>query len=636
MYALRRSRRVGFAVVATLAAGACAAAVAGTASAAAPAATKSVSYLGLRLQVPQDWPVVDLAEQPQTCVRFDRHIVYLGHPGSDQQCPDGIRGLVDALLLEPLDAVSDRTVPSPTLRVPAGQAVPSKVPATTGQLSTLALTDPGVMLSAAYSPDPAGVSRILATASVDLTAAAGSGTDGAPAGSGVRAPRPSAPSPAPDLLLPRSGVAGRVSASAATSWVEVPGTFNGNGFDACTAPSSTAMDAWLTGSTYRTIGVYVGGASRACLQPNLTADWVARQSAQGWHLLPLYVGLQAPCTTFGNRIDPARAAAQGTAAAEDAANLAYDLGMGQGSAITFDMESYPRGAACSTAVLQFLSAWTTQLHARGYRSSVYSSANGAIADLADSYNNAAYARPDQIFFARWDQVATTDDAVVPSEFWSAHQRAKQFRGGHDETYGGVRINIDSDYLDVAANSSIPLDTTPPALSFASPADGARLRGTIVVGANATDDSGISRVELYVNGWLVATSRTAPYVLTWPSGAMYSPRVVLGLRAYDRRGNVSDVNRAVMIDNVAPALTVTRAPRNKAWVGNTVSVAVNASDTGGLSRVELWINGRLAGTDTSRPYTFSVRTRGYGHTLRAQIRAVDLAGNVTTTTRTWRR
>jgi hypothetical protein len=601
----------------------------GTATAAStPAATRSLSYQGLRLQVPAGWPVVDLTAAPRTCVRFDVHAVYLGHPGADQQCPQAARGLVDALLLEPLDAASARTTPQPSVRVPAGGAVPAAVPATTGHVTTLALTDAGVMLTVAYAPDPTAVSRILATASVRPT--------GPRESAAAAAPGRRAATTGPGSVLATGGVPGAVSASAATSWVEVPGTFQGLGFDACTAPSSTTMDAWLAGSPYRALGVYIGGAARACQQPNLTADWVARQAAQGWHLVPLYVGLQAPCTTFSNRIDPANAPAQGSAAADDAADAAYALGMGQGSAITFDMEYYSRGGTCSTAVLQFLSAWTTQLHARGYRSSVYSSASAAIADLSDSYNNTAYARPDQIFTARWDGVASTAEALVPAEFWSAQQRMKQYRGGHDETYGGITINLDNDILDVAANSSIPLDATPPAVSFVSPAAGTKARGSVTVTANASDASGISRVELLVNGWLVATDQAPPYVLYWPTGRMFAPNTVLTLRAYDRRGNVALVQRSIMVDCIPPGVSLPGAPRDRAWVGRTVGLKMYAGDLGGMSRVELWINGRRVGVDPTSPYTFTIRTASYGHTLRVQLRAYDQTGNVTTVSRTWRR
>ena len=68
-----------------------------------------------------------------------------------------------------------------------------------------------------------------------------------------------------------------------------PGTFPGYGFDACTAPSSATMQAWLA-SPYRAVGIYFGGNNRGCTQPNLTAGWVAHQQAAGWHLIPIYLG----------------------------------------------------------------------------------------------------------------------------------------------------------------------------------------------------------------------------------------------------------------------------------------------------------------------------------------------------------
>ena len=99
-----------------------------------------------------------------------------------------------------------------------------------------------------------------------------------------------------------------------------PGTFVGYGFDACTAPSSATMTAWLA-SPYRAVGIYFGGVNRGCTQPNLTAAWVAEQQAAGWHLIPLYVGPQASCTTSaktephrqraGSRPGPGRRAGRG-------------------------------------------------------------------------------------------------------------------------------------------------------------------------------------------------------------------------------------------------------------------------------------------------------------------------------------
>src|SRR5581483_373627 len=51
------------------------------------------------------------------------------------------------------------------------------------------------------------------------------------------------------------------------------GTFTGLGFDTCTAPSLSALGAWLA-SPYRAVGIYVGGVNRACGDGNLSASWV--------------------------------------------------------------------------------------------------------------------------------------------------------------------------------------------------------------------------------------------------------------------------------------------------------------------------------------------------------------------------
>lgn len=70
---------------------------------------KSVDYEGLRFQVPAAWPVYDVAKDPTRCVRFDQHAVYLGHAGTNQDCPSQLVGRTDAVQVEPIDAVSQTT-----------------------------------------------------------------------------------------------------------------------------------------------------------------------------------------------------------------------------------------------------------------------------------------------------------------------------------------------------------------------------------------------------------------------------------------------------------------------------------------------------------------------------------------------
>ncbi len=236
--------------------------------------------------------------------------------------------------------------------------------------------------------------------------------------------------------------------------------YTGLGFDACTAPSRQSMSAWGS-SPYRAIGVYIGGANRGCAQPNLTASWVAEQTAAGWHLIPTYVGLQAPtssCTSCAT-LSAAAAASQGSAAATDAVGDAQIVGIGEGSPIYFDMESYTPTSSASDATMTFLAAWTARLHALGYDSGVYSSSASGIADLADGLGS-DYEQPDDIWIANWNGQQNVSDPYVPAGAWSQHQRIHQYRGGHDETWGGTTINVDNNYVEGATAGVTPSGGNP--------------------------------------------------------------------------------------------------------------------------------------------------------------------------------
>lgn len=242
----------------------------------------------------------------------------------------------------------------------------------------------------------------------------------------------------------------RAQASAiAPAHISAASDYTGLGFDACTAPSRSAMSAWSS-SPYRAIGVYIGGVNRGCSQPNLTASWVAEQSAAGWHLIPTYVGLQAPTSSCGScaKLSSSAASLLGSEAATDAVDQARIAGIGEGSPIYFDMESYTRTTSASGATMTFLDAWSSRLHALGYDSGVYSSSASGIADLA-ARQGTLFQSPDDIWIANWNGRASAVDSYVPAEAWADHQRIHQYRGGHDETYGGVTINVDNNYVEGA-------------------------------------------------------------------------------------------------------------------------------------------------------------------------------------------
>lgn len=227
--------------------------------------------------------------------------------------------------------------------------------------------------------------------------------------------------------------------------------FAGLAFDACDAPPRSTMQAWRS-SPYGAIGIYISGEQRACNQRELNASWISEVAAMGWKFIPIDVSLQAPCadrTKHPMSRNLNKAERQGRAAANNALKAAANLGILPGSAIYSDIESFSsRDEGCADAVRAYITGWTHKLHGNGYLSGVYGNLQSAMRKLSASHRDDAFARPDAIWSAQWDNRATLSDwSGVPDEHWPVGQRIKQYLGDHFETYGGRRIHIDSNVMD---------------------------------------------------------------------------------------------------------------------------------------------------------------------------------------------
>ncbi|WP_432477701.1 glycoside hydrolase domain-containing protein [Nocardioides sp. GXQ0305] len=249
-----------------------------------------------------------------------------------------------------------------------------------------------------------------------------------------------------------------------------PGNFTGHGFDQCLAPSQRAMDTWLKHSPFLAVGIYIAGDSRGCRnQPNLTPTWISTQLRKGWRLLPITLGPQASCHPSFPRyrddrtINPrpgangnyAKARKQARYWAGQTVRTAQRLGIVKRSTLWYDLEGFDlTNTRCRESALAFLSAWTTRLHALDYVSGVYSSAGSGIKMLDNVRVNRpdAFTLPDRIWIARWDGRANTRTDYIRDDGWLPGGRMKQYRGGHTETWGGVTINIDSNWLDLGKGS----------------------------------------------------------------------------------------------------------------------------------------------------------------------------------------
>ena len=179
--------------------------------------------------------------------------------------------------------------------------------------------------------------------------------------------------------------------------------------------------------------------------------------------------------------------------------------------------------------------------------------------------------------------------------------------------------------------TVASDLTPPVVSVSAPAAGAVITGTVAWTAVASDNVGVTSVQLRDGSTVVTTLNTSPYTFNWNTTSVSSGSHSLTARAFDAAGNAStSAAVTVTIDRSAPTVSLT-APAAGATISGSATVSANASDTVGVARVEFYRdNTVLLGTDATSPYslTWNTGTTPAGsHTLKAI--AYDKAGNSTT-------
>ena len=212
--------------------------------------------------------------------------------------------------------------------------------------------------------------------------------------------------------------------------------------------------------------------------------------------------------------------------------------------------------------------------------------------------------------------------------------------GRDPVFGYGRVNAAA-AVRAAVAYQAPVDTTAPVAAIAAPLASSSVSGLVGVTVNASDNVGVARVDLTVNGTVVATDTSAPYTFSWNSTGTANGMANLVAVAYDAAGNVGKsatvaVNVANTVTTVAkdttpPAVAISNPVAGT--VSGNVAVSVNASDNAGAAGITtvLVIDGqtRAQGTGGTLGYNWNTRKVAAGqHTVTATAR--DAAGNTSST------
>ena len=198
--------------------------------------------------------------------------------------------------------------------------------------------------------------------------------------------------------------------------------------------------------------------------------------------------------------------------------------------------------------------------------------------------------------------------------------------GFDTYYGWGRVNA---YKAVQATKSAG-DATAPTVAIIAPLAGATVSGTVAVKGAASDNVGVTKVELYVDGSLYSTGTVSAFNFSWNSSGKPNGPHSLSVKAYDAAGNARVASVSVNVlnstDTTAPNVAIS-APIAGVTVSGTVAVKGTASDNVGVTKVELFVNGSLYASGTVSAYSFSWNslTKANGaYTL--MVKAYDAAGN----------
>jgi poly(hydroxyalkanoate) depolymerase family esterase len=139
-----------------------------------------------------------------------------------------------------------------------------------------------------------------------------------------------------------------------------------------------------------------------------------------------------------------------------------------------------------------------------------------------------------------------------------------------------------------------IDQEAPSISITAPVDGAEVSGVIAIRADAKDNAGVTKIEFYVDGRLRETDTAAPWEASWDIAREAKGTHTLLAKAFDAAGNVGSSNPISVkgggVDDITSPTVNLTSPKNGDTVGGTVTLAAQANDDFGVSRVEflgLW-------------------------------------------------
>jgi len=174
------------------------------------------------------------------------------------------------------------------------------------------------------------------------------------------------------------------------------------------------------------------------------------------------------------------------------------------------------------------------------------------------------------------------------------------------------------------------DTTPPTVSAAESGSS----GTITLSASASDNVGVTKVEFYIDGTLVATDTATPYSTTYDSTKLSNASHNLVAKAYDAAGNVG--TSSTIAFSVSNTTTQTQLITNggfesgsTGWTATSGVITNGTGESAHAGSYYAWLDGYGAATTDTVKQSVSIPSTVTSATLSFWLH-IDTAETTTST------
>ncbi|TWJ18783.1 S8 family serine peptidase [Geobacter argillaceus] len=209
--------------------------------------------------------------------------------------------------------------------------------------------------------------------------------------------------------------------------------------------------------------------------------------------------------------------------------------------------------------------------------------------------------------------------------------------GFDQYFGYGRVNV-AKAVAAAKIALVPSDTQPPTVSISSPGNGSIVKGSVAINVAATDNYGVTRVDLFLDGALFASDATSPFAFSWDSTTVADGKHTLQAQAFDAAGNsaassIFSVTVQNTVDTTPPTITTISPVNGSSVTGlRRVTITTSATDNVAVSKLQLYVDGILKSTVAGSSLSFNWDQRGVAigsHSI--TVKAFDTAGNTSSAT-----